>query len=67
MVRAKINEVSSGKPINLKRSSDELENSDVHAITGATQTSTRLEKIINNALKNWLSKLNQTQGKDQIR
>ena len=54
------------KPINMKRPGDEVGNSDVHAITGATQTSTRLEKIINDALTNWLSKLNQIQRNDQI-
>ena len=58
---------SSGKPVNMKRPGDVLGKSDVYAVTGATQTSTRLEKIINDALTNWLSKLNKTQGKDQIR
>ena len=51
---------SSGKPINMKRPGDTLGNSDVYAITGATQTSTRLEKIINDALTNWLSEFAQT-------
>jgi Na+-transporting NADH:ubiquinone oxidoreductase subunit C len=46
---------STGKPLNMKRPSDVLGKSDVHAVTGATQTSTRLEKIINDSLQNWLS------------
>lgn len=50
---------STGKPLNIKRPTDTLRQSDVHAVTGATQTSTRLEKIINEDLKNWLSKLTQ--------
>ena len=50
---------SSGKPINMRQPGSELGKSDVHAITGATQTSTRLEKIINDALIKWLSEFNQ--------
>ncbi len=53
---------STGKPLNMKRPSDVLGKSDVNAVTGATQTSTRLEKIINDALKNWLSEFAQTNG-----
>ncbi len=45
------------KPLNFKRPGDILGKSDVHAITGATQTSARLEKIINNGLKNWRLKM----------
>ena len=41
------------KPLNIKRPGSELGQSDVHAVTGATQTSTRLEKVINDALKSW--------------
>lgn len=41
------------KPINIRHPSMTLGKSDVHAITGATQTSVRLEKIINDALENW--------------
>jgi hypothetical protein len=33
--------------------------SDVHAVTGATQTSTRLEKILNDALKKWRAELDE--------
>jgi len=54
-----------GKPLNMKRPGDVLGESDVHAVTGATQTSTRLEKIINDALNKWLSELTQTNGGDQ--
>jgi Na+-transporting NADH:ubiquinone oxidoreductase subunit C len=56
---------STGKPFNMKRPSDVLGKSDVHAVTGATQTSMRLEKIINNSLKNWLSEFTQTNGGGQ--
>lgn len=51
---------STGKPLNIKQPSTALGKSDVHAVTGATQTSTRLEKIINEALKNWLMEINRT-------
>jgi Na+-transporting NADH:ubiquinone oxidoreductase subunit C len=45
------------KPLNIRRPGDILGKSDVHAVTGATQTSTRLEKIINNGLKTWQLKM----------
>lgn len=41
------------KPLSIKRPGAVLDKSSVHAVTGATQTSVRLEKIINNALKKW--------------
>jgi Na+-transporting NADH:ubiquinone oxidoreductase subunit C len=41
------------KHINIKRAGSELEKHDVHAVTGATQTSVRLEKIINDAITKW--------------
>lgn len=50
------------KPLSFKRPGEVLGTSQVHAVTGATQTSIRLEKIINDALKNWLLKL--TERKD---
>lgn len=46
-----------GKPLNMKRPGDMLGNSEVHAVTGATQTSNRLEKIINVELENWRATL----------
>jgi Na+-transporting NADH:ubiquinone oxidoreductase subunit C len=46
------------KPLSIKRPGSELGANDVHAVTGATQTSTRLEKIINSALINWRQQLN---------
>jgi Na+-transporting NADH:ubiquinone oxidoreductase subunit C len=52
----------SDKPINMKRPGDELGKSDVHAVTGATQTSTRVEKIINSSLNNWISEFTRTNG-----
>ncbi len=48
-----------GEPINIKRPGAVLGDSDVHAVTGATQTSTRLENIINKGLKEWLSKMHE--------
>ncbi|MFQ6035033.1 MAG: FMN-binding protein [Sedimentisphaerales bacterium] len=49
--------ISTGaKPLRMKRPGTELGQSDVHAITGATQTSIRLENIINTALKRWQSR-----------
>jgi Na+-transporting NADH:ubiquinone oxidoreductase subunit C len=45
------------KPITFKRPGEELQEGQVHAVTGATQTSTRLEKIINESLKQWLEEV----------
>jgi Na+-transporting NADH:ubiquinone oxidoreductase subunit C len=46
--------ISSGeKSFTIARPDVPLNESSVHAITGATQTSTRLDTIINNGLKNW--------------
>lgn len=45
------------RPINMRRPGAELGPSDVHAVTGATQTSTRLERIINAALSSWRSRV----------
>jgi Na+-transporting NADH:ubiquinone oxidoreductase subunit C len=42
-----------GKPISMKRQGDPLQASQIYAITGATQTSVRLEKIINDELVQW--------------
>ncbi|HAL45582.1 MAG: hypothetical protein A2Y12_13820 [Planctomycetes bacterium GWF2_42_9] len=39
--------------LTIKRPGSPLNESSVHAITGATQTSVRLEKIINDGLKKW--------------
>lgn len=44
---------SEGQPINFKRPGTALTDSEVHAVTGATQTSSRLEIIINTELKKW--------------
>jgi Na(+)-translocating NADH:ubiquinone oxidoreductase C subunit len=41
------------KPLSFKRPGTSLDKNSIHAITGATQTSVRLEKIINDALKAW--------------
>jgi Na+-transporting NADH:ubiquinone oxidoreductase subunit C len=50
------------KPLRIRRPGEELGESDVHAVTGATQTSTRLERIVDAALKDWQSKV---EGKGQ--
>lgn len=44
---------SENKPIDIRRPGATLGESEVHAVTGATQTSNRLEIIINTALKEW--------------
>ncbi len=46
-----------GKPINMRRPGAELGANDVYAVTGATQTSVRLEDIINQAVRDWQSKI----------
>ncbi|MHC4293534.1 MAG: hypothetical protein ACYSTX_04500, partial [Planctomycetota bacterium] len=48
----------SGKALTIKRAGNELGQSEVRAVTGATQTSVRLEKIINSAVENWRKQLN---------
>ncbi|MBN2315930.1 MAG: FMN-binding protein [Sedimentisphaerales bacterium] len=47
---------STDAPINIRRPGTTLGESEVHAVTGATQTSSRLEMIINTALKQWRDK-----------
>ena len=46
------------KPISFRRPGDVLQQGQVHAITGATQTSIRFEKIVNDNLNQWREKLN---------
>lgn len=41
------------EPINFRRPGSTLGDNEVHAVTGATQTSSRLEIIINTELKKW--------------
>jgi Na+-transporting NADH:ubiquinone oxidoreductase subunit C len=43
------------KPITMRRPGTPLEDSDVHAVTGATQTSVRVEAMINRAIQTWRS------------
>lgn len=43
----------SGKPFGIKPAGSTLSHCEVHAVTGATQTSTRLEKIIIESLTQW--------------
>ena len=42
-----------GKPLRILPVGSQLGPSDVHAVTGATQTSTRLEKFLDEALARW--------------
>jgi Na+-transporting NADH:ubiquinone oxidoreductase subunit C len=44
---------SEAEPIKFRRSGTKLGDNEVHAVTGATQTSSRLEIIINTQLKKW--------------
>jgi len=56
-------EISTGaEPIRMRRPGETLGSSEVHAVTGATQTSTRVEGIINSALKDWQAAMS---GKNQ--
>lgn len=56
---------SEGKPISFKQPGSALGANEVHAVTGATQTSTRLEKIINDALTEWRSKFTPAGGSNR--
>lgn len=44
---------SEAQPIELRPSGTDLQDNEVHAISGATQTCTRLEKLINDGLIKW--------------
>jgi len=56
-------EISSGaEPIRMRRPGETLGGSEVHAVTGATQTSTRVEGIINDALKQWQAEMSGSNG-----
>lgn len=48
---------SEAKPLRFRRPGEDLSANEVHAVTGATQTSTRVERIINNAVKQWQSEV----------
>jgi Na+-transporting NADH:ubiquinone oxidoreductase subunit C len=49
------------KAVNFRRPGERLGLGEVHAVTGATQTSIRLEEIINNALWRWREQISATQ------
>ena len=51
--------VDGDKPIRIMPAGTPLKANEVHAITGATQTSTRLEKLINEDLAEWRNQLTQ--------
>ncbi len=53
-----------GKPLTMKRPGETLGPSEFHAVTGATQTSVRVERIINSALKEWQDKMKGTSQGD---
>jgi len=44
-----------GEPVRFRRPAAELEPGEIHAITGATQTCTRLEKFLNEQISAWRS------------
>jgi len=46
---------SEAKPLRFRRPGEDLGANEVHAVTGATQTSVRVEGIINEAVKQWQS------------
>lgn len=46
------------RPIGIRPATKDLRENEVHAITGATQTSMRLEKLINDSLARWLQSMN---------
>ena len=50
---------SNGEPMDIVRPGTTLGESEVHAVTGATQTSSRLEIILNAALKQWRDSSNE--------
>lgn len=52
-----------GKPINMVRPGTELGRNEVHAVTGATQTSVRLERIINEAVDSWQAQVGREGGR----
>ncbi len=47
------------RPLVMKYPGEPLNNGQFHSITGATQTSTRLEKMMNDALANWRKEMQQ--------
>lgn len=51
-----------GKPINIRRPGAVLGKNDVYAVTGATQTSVRLEAIINRAVNEWQTQVGKGGG-----
>jgi Na+-transporting NADH:ubiquinone oxidoreductase subunit C len=50
------------KPVRIVRPGAELGSGQVHAVTGATQTSVRVEKIINSAVTTWRSRVGRTEA-----
>ena len=54
----------SGQPFHIRAATAELGESDVHAVTGATQTSSRVDRIINDHLTRWRQKM---MGKETTR
>jgi Na+-transporting NADH:ubiquinone oxidoreductase subunit C len=54
---------SRNEPINFRRPGATLADNEVHAVTGATQTSDRLEIIINTELKKWHQQNKKDEGR----
>jgi Na+-transporting NADH:ubiquinone oxidoreductase subunit C len=52
-----------GSQLKMKRPGEPLGENEYHAISGATQTCTRLETIINDALSQWRDKMEKGRGK----
>lgn len=50
------------KPINMRRPGATLGRNDVYAVTGATQTSVRLEAMVNQAIKDWQTRIGEKGG-----
>lgn len=46
-----------GIPMEIRAVSDELDESSVHAVTGATQTSTRVSRFMNEQLSRWTARM----------
>ncbi len=55
---------SDARPIAFRRTGGQLGDNEVEAVTGATQTCTRLEKIINDAVDEWRLEIGSMENRD---
>lgn len=53
------------RPIGIRPTTVTLDENEVHAITGATQTCVRLERLINEDLSDWLAAMNRQEADDE--